>query len=106
MLSGTYIAVRRRHPPIMLIRVVVADHGSSFRKGESLREITWRNLSDILCVPLLIKRPGQREGVVTDRNVETIDVLPTIMAELGVELPTPVDGQSAIDFTLDEPEGE
>ena len=37
--------------------------------------------------PLIVKSPGQRTGVVDDRNTQSVDVLPTIAAELGVELP-------------------
>jgi hypothetical protein len=82
--------------------IVLADHGASFRRGESLRKFTRTNLSDLLNIPFFVKRPGQREGVVSDRNVETVDVVPTVLAELGVEPPTPLDGQSVLDFSLPE----
>jgi hypothetical protein len=80
--------------------VVVADHGVSFRPGHSRRVPDGENLADILSVPLLMKLPGQRVGAVSDRNVESIDVLPTIAAALNLELPTPVDGDSLLDDSI------
>lgn len=80
--------------------VVAGDHGVSFRAGHSRRLPDGENLPDILSVPLLIKLPGQLTGVVSDRNVESIDVLPTIAAGLQMDLPLPVDGESLLDETL------
>ena len=37
------------------------------------------NAAEILSVPLLVKLPEQRFGSVSDRNVETVDVLPTVL---------------------------
>jgi hypothetical protein len=80
--------------------IATADHGISFVPGESRRSPMGANLPDILSVPLFIKLPGQRAGAVSDRNVETIDVLPTIADVLDVELSTPVDGVSLLDESI------
>ena len=48
-------------------------------------------------VPLLVKLPHQGQGVVSDRNVQTIDILPTIAEVLDVVLPWRVDGKSLFD---------
>lgn len=77
--------------------IVTADHGVSFMPGHSRREPEGPNLPDILSVPLFVKYPGQREGRVDDRNVESIDILPTMARELGLELPFPVDGSDFSD---------
>ncbi len=78
--------------------VVTADHGVSFHPGQSRRELEDGNFQDLLPVPLFIKRPYQREGFVSDRNVENIDVLPTIVDVLGLaEPPWPMDGVSVFD---------
>lgn len=74
--------------------VITADHGESFQPGLSSRDLEPGNASDILLVPLFVKLPGQREGRVSDRPVETIDILPTIVEVLGGALPKPVDGRS------------
>jgi len=77
--------------------VVTADHGVSFWPGESLRRLTGtRHPEDMIHVPLIIKAPNQQQGSVSDRRVQTIDILPTIANLLGSPLPWPVDGCSAI----------
>ena len=72
--------------------IVTADHGVSFRPSRSRRVPDAENIADILSVPLFIKRPGQTEGRVDDRNIESIDLYPTVAEELGIELSEPVDG--------------
>jgi hypothetical protein len=84
--------------------VVTADHGVSFRPGLRHRALQRenKNAGDILLVPLLIKLPGQREGGVSDRNVETIDILPTILDVLGLDPPEPLEGHSLLDASAPE----
>lgn len=72
--------------------IVTADHGVSFQAGHSRRLLDAVNLPDILSVPLFIKLPHQMEGRVDDRNVESVDILPTVAEVLGIQLPEPVDG--------------
>ncbi len=76
--------------------VVTSDHGTAFLPDDSRREITESNYPAILSIPLLIKAPGQREGRMIERNVESIDILPTVAELLGVSLPWTVDGRSAV----------
>ncbi len=80
--------------------VVTADHGASLRPGASFRRPTRPSFADIGAVPLFVKRPGQREGGVVEANVEVIDILPTLAAELGVELPWAIDGADVLDPAL------
>jgi hypothetical protein len=82
--------------------VITADHGVSFRPKGAWRAVTKSNHCDIMPIPLFIKAPHQREGVISDRNVETIDVLPTIADLLGIRLPWSIDGRSALDTALPE----
>ncbi len=77
--------------------IVTADHGVSFRPGSPRRHLDRRNFADIMSVPLFVKLPGQREGVLSDRNVELIDVLATVVDVLGLEPPWPMDGSSVFD---------
>jgi hypothetical protein len=76
--------------------VITADHGVCFRPGQSSRYVNDGNHTDIMAVPLFIKAPHQRAGQIDDRNVETIDILPTIADLLGIALPWPVDGRSVV----------
>ncbi len=73
--------------------VVTADHGVSFRRGQSRRGPNPLNFSDIASVPLVIKYPDRQGGRVDDSLVRTIDIVPTIAAELGVKVPWSAQGR-------------
>lgn len=77
--------------------VVTGDHGVSFRSGKPRRAAVPANLADILSIPLFVKRPHQQAGSTSDRPVETIDILPTIVEELGIHLRVPLEGWSMFD---------
>ena len=80
------------------IVVVVADHGIGLQPGGAIRapvgdELASTDYADLFYVPLIVKAPGlDPPGTATDANVMTIDILPTIAAALGIEMPWPVDG--------------
>ena len=77
--------------------IVCADHGASFRPGGHYKKPDRINFPDIMNVPLLVKLPGQREGRISDRPAETIDIVPTIMDVLRVPRPGQRDGRSLLD---------
>ena len=77
--------------------VVVADHGIGFHLGVERRTVTRRNVQNIAPVPLIVKLPGQRRGVVDDHHVETLDLFPTILDLAGVEKPVGLDGRSLLE---------
>ena len=77
--------------------VITADHGASFRTNDFSRRASETNYADIMWIPLFVKTPYQEEGVVSDRNVETIDILPTVADALGIDVPWETDGRSALD---------
>ncbi|MGH7833706.1 MAG: sulfatase-like hydrolase/transferase, partial [Candidatus Binatia bacterium] len=75
--------------------VVTADHGRSFWPGELGRNtLKAAHPEDILTVPLFIKAPYQKTGSVSDRNVETIDILPMIADLLKLDSDWTFDGCS------------
>lgn len=76
--------------------VVTADHGISFRPGQSHRGASQVTLQDIAFVPLFVKQPGQKEGDVIDYQVEILDVVTTIADVLGIAMPWRVDGRTAL----------
>ena len=97
-LLGTVLA--RLHEVALYDRsliIVTADHGVSFWPDNKRRQVTQKNGSDTHGVPLFVKVPYQRKAVVSDRNVEIIDILPTIADVLDAEIRWAVDGQSALD---------
>jgi hypothetical protein len=76
--------------------VVAADHGVAFTTGESdRRTITRENAEQIASIPLFVKAPGQREGMVNDAYAETVDIVPTIFDVLNVRPLVGMDGTSA-----------
>jgi hypothetical protein len=76
--------------------VVTADHGVSFHAGEKRRPLSEANLEDNAYVPLFVRTPGRREGLVEGAPARTIDILPTLAAALGVMVPWQVDGHSLL----------
>lgn len=77
--------------------VVTADHGIGFQPGLPWRGLVRENASSVVNVPLFIKLPGQRQGAVDDRNVNLMDVVPTIADALSVELDWTFDGRSLLE---------
>ena len=75
--------------------IVLADHGASFIPRFSRRAVNVFTAGWILPVPFFVKRPGQRGARVSKAPVRTIDVVPTVAAELGVELPWDAPGSPA-----------
>ena len=78
--------------------IVLSDHGVSYRTeapGRNLFERGGRvaNADLLLSVPLFIKLPHQRQGQVSDRDVQLIDVVPTLEVLLGLKVPWKVRGR-------------
>lgn len=76
--------------------VVTADHGVSFQATEPIRGTSDANAWEIMWVPFFVRAPGLPAGVVDDRAVSSVDILPTIADVLGIELPFETDGVSAL----------
>jgi hypothetical protein len=64
--------------------VVVADHGISFALNDVRRALSGTNAATMLRIPLFIKFPGQTHGKRVDHPAMTVDILPTMLAALGV----------------------
>ncbi len=78
--------------------IVVADHGGNIGPGELRRNVDTKNFAQIAGVPFFVKAPGQTRGEVRDTYVTTLDVLPTIVKQLGVRTDWEFDG-----IPVDEP---
>jgi hypothetical protein len=65
--------------------IITSDHGASFTPGTLRRTAQLETVGEIGPIPLFVKRPHQRGGVVDDRPAQSIDILPTIASLLGVE---------------------
>ncbi len=64
--------------------VVLADHGISFALNDRRRGLSETNQSAMLRVPLFIKFPGQTIGKRLTEPAMTADILPTMLAALGL----------------------
>jgi arylsulfatase A-like enzyme len=74
--------------------VVTSDHGEEF--GEHGQFIHAQTFGESLAVPLLIRRPGPDEPAVGDR-AQLADLVPTILREVGIAVPSTVTGHSLFD---------
>ena len=68
------------------IIVVTADHGAAFAPEDHRRWVTPTNLDALYRVPFFIRVPGQTFGEVHLPNAYGIDILPTIVDLLDIEL--------------------
>ena len=87
--------------------IVLADHGIAFRSNSPRRDYTPETAADVMRVPLLMKLPATGPGLlvptttidgqhVSDANVETIDIVPTVADLLGLTMPWKADGISLV----------
>lgn len=79
--------------------IITADHGIAFEPGGAIRgldaqDLTAAELADTAWVPLFVKEPGQTTPTVSDANVLTLDVVPTVLDVIGLNAPWNLDGQS------------
>lgn len=78
-----------------MIVILVGDHGEEFfEHGLKGHRSTLYN--EVIHVPLILRGPGVPPSTVFDSPVSTTDILPTVLAVLGLASPTPVDGESLI----------
>ncbi len=82
------------------IVVVTSDHGEEFGEHERIRiyDAHCNNLWDpVLLVPLIIRAPGRiPPGKVVPDQVRVIDVAPTILDLVGLQIPPAMEGRSLI----------
>ncbi|HUG32555.1 MAG TPA: sulfatase-like hydrolase/transferase [Acidimicrobiia bacterium] len=83
--------------------VVVADHGASFEPGEHRRWPFENNRDDLYRVPMFVKYPGQTEGETVDLAAFGIDLLPTIVDALDIDVDWPFDGISLLELDVERP---
>ncbi len=73
--------------------IVTSDHGVSWNSAAPGRVLTDANAEMIFPVPLFIKLPGQEDARTSAEDVQSIDLVPTIGAAVGVEVPWLVAGR-------------
>ena len=76
--------------------ILTADHGVAFEPWQSRRLMTGINNSEILKIPMFVKLPNQKKGRIDNRIASGIDILPTIIDVLKIEVPWKLDGLSMV----------
>jgi arylsulfatase A-like enzyme len=75
--------------------VVTADHGELLGEHGQMGHIGRMMYEGLLHVPLVVKLPGAaRPRGVVDTPVQLVDVLPTVLAQVGAPLPPGVQGEA------------
>ncbi|MBW2541914.1 MAG: sulfatase [Deltaproteobacteria bacterium] len=82
--------------------VIVGDHGESFGEHGEFEHASGLHEHQ-LHVPLVIRRPGQEVSERVSRSVHLADLLPTVVALLGLQLPDELDGTSVFDDAREMP---
>ena len=83
------------------IVVVLGDHGESLGEHDEEQHAFFVYDADIR-IPLIVAGPGAPRRVVTD-TVRIVDVMPTVLQLLGVEIPKTVQGRSLLPLARGEP---
>jgi arylsulfatase A-like enzyme len=74
------------------IIVVISDHGDEFQEHGGL--FHERIYATVARIPLIIRFPGGRHaGLVVDQIAESIDLMPTLLREVGLSIPQAVQGR-------------
>ncbi len=76
--------------------VVTADHGVAFDPGSALRPANEDTVNEVHNVPLFVKLPGQEDAEVDDRDAATVDILPTVIDVMAVDVDWAFDGRSLL----------
>lgn len=87
------------------IVVITADHGEEF--GEHGGVLHRKHLYDeLLKVPLIISGTDLPKGKVDERLASSVDIVPTVLAYLGLKARTPMAGRDLLAFRSKSPEAE
>lgn len=86
--------------------VLLSDHGHALGEHGVVGKPPYALWPEVTDVPFMIRHPeGRRAGDASDYYASTHDVSPTILSALGVEPPSPMDGQDlSVFFDGGEPE--
>jgi arylsulfatase A-like enzyme len=76
------------------IIIIVADHGEEFLERRRWGHFETNLHDEILKVPFIIYLPGRKSGCVVERQVRTLDLMPTILDLCGCPAPDGLEGES------------
>lgn len=95
VVEGLFAELERRELLETTLIIVTSDHGESLgEKGLYKHANLYENN---LMVPLIVFLPaGRHGGTVIERQVSSVDIMPTILEVLGGEIPDNLDGASLV----------
>lgn len=76
---------------------VVADHGAAFDPSRPYREPTTATAHEVYRIPMFVKVPGQDVGDTRFDLTYNVDLLPTILDVVGVEVDDGLNGRSILE---------
>jgi arylsulfatase A-like enzyme len=76
------------------ILVLISDHGDAFEEHNTV--FHERLYSPVTRIPMVIRFPGGKVRRVVTNAVEAIDLMPTLLASVGLEIPEALQGQSLL----------
>jgi arylsulfatase A-like enzyme len=80
--------------------VLTSDHGESFERG-SMKHSHLLMHNPVIHIPLLIFPPGQKERVDVYQRTNAIDLLPTLLHTMGMDIPAWCEGKVLPPFLFD-----
>ncbi|MBL4906322.1 MAG: alkaline phosphatase family protein [Sneathiella sp.] len=88
--------------------IFTSDHGESL--GDHWAHAKYTYFEETFYIPLIVRDPSpeanQTRGSIVDAFTESIDIMPTILDAIGVDIPVQCDGYSVLPFCRDkQPEG-
>ncbi|MBI3664770.1 MAG: sulfatase, partial [Acidobacteria bacterium] len=74
--------------------LITSDHGQALGERSLVGHAGVSVYQDVVHVPLLIRYPHTSQKAVVEEPVSLVDILPTVLDVLGLEIPRGIDGQS------------
>lgn len=81
------------------IIVLTSDHGENFLDHKAYHIGHLELYDEIIKVPLIIKAPAFLKKHIVEAQVESIDIMPTVLELLGISTPKGLDGESLAELT-------
>lgn len=76
--------------------VVTSDHGEMLGDHQLMSKLGY--FDESFHIPLIVSSPGQASGVVVEEFTENVDIMPTIIEMIGLEVPRQCQGRSLTAF--------
>jgi arylsulfatase A-like enzyme len=75
--------------------VITSDHGEEFLEHGGVRH-TRTVYEELIRIPLIISIPGKKKGKCVDTMVNQVDIMPTLLELLDIEIPEKIQGRSLL----------